>query len=237
MDKLTITGIVDNYRCDTSYKRDWGFSALIRTKYNSILFDTGNNPEILENNLKIAAPDLSSIDYVFISHDDYDHTGGIEYIAKNYSVGKFIIPNLENKSLYNRITDCKKDVMEITSPTSFDMDIHSTGVMGDNKKEQSLIINTRLGNILIAGCSHMGAGTLANYVKDAFTDDIYLFIGGYHFYKLYDDVLEEKIEEIIAAEPEFLAPTHCSGEQTREYIKNRYENKYFEFGAGKIFEI
>jgi len=43
--------------------KDWGFSALVEHDGKRILFDSGNNPEIFEHNVKALNVDLTKIDF------------------------------------------------------------------------------------------------------------------------------------------------------------------------------
>jgi 7,8-dihydropterin-6-yl-methyl-4-(beta-D-ribofuranosyl)aminobenzene 5'-phosphate synthase len=86
--------------------KDWGFSALIEHDGKSILFDTGNNAEIFEHNLKVLNTDLTRLDFVVISHRHADHTTGLKYLLSlnpNVSIyapmesfgifgGRFLLP-------------------------------------------------------------------------------------------------------------------------------------------------
>ncbi|HEY9205679.1 MAG TPA: MBL fold metallo-hydrolase, partial [Candidatus Methanoperedens sp.] len=45
-----------------------------------ILFDTGNNPDILAQNAKAKGIDLSKLDFVVMSHRHGDHMGGMAYL-------------------------------------------------------------------------------------------------------------------------------------------------------------
>ena len=75
--KLTI--LYDNtiFKVKKGFKSDWGFSCLIETGNKNILFDTGANPQILHNNMKILNVNPSSIDKIIISHEHWDHNGGL----------------------------------------------------------------------------------------------------------------------------------------------------------------
>ena len=56
---------------------EWGYSALIEVDGKKILFDTGSRPETVLNNAKELGIDLSDVEDVFLSHNHWDHTGGL----------------------------------------------------------------------------------------------------------------------------------------------------------------
>jgi len=47
-----------------------------------VLFDTGNNPEILAENAKVKGIDLTKLDFVVMSHRHGDHMGGLSYLLR-----------------------------------------------------------------------------------------------------------------------------------------------------------
>jgi 7,8-dihydropterin-6-yl-methyl-4-(beta-D-ribofuranosyl)aminobenzene 5'-phosphate synthase len=77
-----ITILYDAFGKNASMKKDWGFSALIEMNGKRILFDTGDNPDILAQNVKAAGIDLTRLDFAVISHRHGDHMGGLTYLLK-----------------------------------------------------------------------------------------------------------------------------------------------------------
>lgn len=63
-------------------QKDWGYAALVEYGGKRILFDTGNNPDILAQNAKAKDIDLSKLDFVVMSHRHGDHMGGLAYLLK-----------------------------------------------------------------------------------------------------------------------------------------------------------
>lgn len=78
---VKITILYDN-NCLPGFKASWGFSCLIETKENSIIFDTGWDGNILLHNLALAQVKLEEIDMVVLSHSHWDHTGGLTHIDR-----------------------------------------------------------------------------------------------------------------------------------------------------------
>lgn len=77
-----ITFLYDAFGKNASMKKDWGFAALVEVNGKRILFDTGDNPDILAQNVKAAGVDLTRLDFVVISHRHSDHMGGLAYLLK-----------------------------------------------------------------------------------------------------------------------------------------------------------
>ena len=80
-------------------EKDWGFAALIEYGGKRILFDTGDNPDILAKNAKAKGVDLSNLDFVVMSHRHGDHMGGMGYLLSVNPGVKIYAPK-ENFGVY-----------------------------------------------------------------------------------------------------------------------------------------
>lgn len=78
--KAQITVLYDAFGKSSAMQKDWGYAALIEYGGKRILFDTGNNAEILAQNAKAKGSDLSKLDFVVMSHRHGDHMGGMAYL-------------------------------------------------------------------------------------------------------------------------------------------------------------
>jgi len=74
--------LYDDFGQNSAMHKDWGYAALIEYGGKRILFDTGNNPDILAENAKIKAIDLTKLDFVVMSHRHGDHMGGLSYLLR-----------------------------------------------------------------------------------------------------------------------------------------------------------
>jgi 7,8-dihydropterin-6-yl-methyl-4-(beta-D-ribofuranosyl)aminobenzene 5'-phosphate synthase len=72
--------------------QDFGFSALIRYRGKTILFDAGTNARILEQNVKAIGVDLASVDIAIVSHSHYDHIGGFDHLLEKNPKVKIYLP-------------------------------------------------------------------------------------------------------------------------------------------------
>src|SRR5678816_922169 len=69
-DRVTI--LYDAFGTAPKMRKDWGYSALIEHGGKRILFDTGNNAEIFAQNARAAGVDLTTLDFVVLSHRHLD---------------------------------------------------------------------------------------------------------------------------------------------------------------------
>jgi 7,8-dihydropterin-6-yl-methyl-4-(beta-D-ribofuranosyl)aminobenzene 5'-phosphate synthase len=80
--KVQITTLYDAFGKPSAMQKDWGYAALVEYRGKRILFDTGNNPDILAQNAKAKDIDLSKLDFVVMSHRHGDHMGGLAYLLR-----------------------------------------------------------------------------------------------------------------------------------------------------------
>jgi len=83
---------------------EWGFSAYIEADGTKILYDVGNSGLPVLHNAKLLGIDLSSIDYIVLSHGHSDHTGGLgNKELLNIIKGKTVIahPSIFEKKFLN----------------------------------------------------------------------------------------------------------------------------------------
>ena len=80
-DDVEVTVLSTNLANDGT-RGEWGFSALIESNGDCILWDTGRYPETVLLNAQALGKDLSCVTTIVLSHFHFDHTGGLERILK-----------------------------------------------------------------------------------------------------------------------------------------------------------
>ena len=75
-----LTVLYDAFGRDPALQKDWGYAAFLETGGKRILFDTGNDAEVLAKNAEAKKIDLSRLDFVVMSHRHGDHMGGMSYL-------------------------------------------------------------------------------------------------------------------------------------------------------------
>jgi 7,8-dihydropterin-6-yl-methyl-4-(beta-D-ribofuranosyl)aminobenzene 5'-phosphate synthase len=56
---------------------EWGYSALVEVDGHKILFDTGASADMIVRNAAALHIDLSDVEDVILSHNHWDHVGGL----------------------------------------------------------------------------------------------------------------------------------------------------------------
>ena len=77
-----ITVLNDAFGRDPSMQKDWGYAAFLEIAGQRVLFDTGNNADVLAKNAAAKAVDLSRLDFVVMSHRHGDHMGGMNHLLR-----------------------------------------------------------------------------------------------------------------------------------------------------------
>ena len=83
---LKITVLVSNVAGDPHLgEGEWGYSALVEVDGHKILYDTGASPDMVLNNAKALHIDLSDVEDVVLSHNHWDHVGGLMTLRDEFA--------------------------------------------------------------------------------------------------------------------------------------------------------
>lgn len=229
--------LYDNYKHNPDLKTGWGFSCLIKTKEKNILFDTGaDSPTLLENMKKLNI-EPKDIDVVVLSHIHGDHTGGLLGILEANSDLLVYMPKSFPDDFKEGVKSFKAKVVEVDNPATISENVSTTGELGTSIKEQSLLIKTSKGLVVITGCAHPGIVGILKQAKKITGEDIYLVMGGFHLLRTSETKLEEIIKDFRELGVKKAAPCHCSGDETRELFQKEYKEDFISNGVGKIIEL
>jgi len=95
--------------------------------------------------------------------------------------------------------------------------------------DQSLVIHTKKGILIVLGCAHAGMVNIINHaIKMSGVDTIYGIIGGTHIDFSGNVQLEKSIEALKDYKIEQLIPSHCTGLEATFRLKMEFE-KTFRF--------
>lgn len=85
---LKITVLVTNLAGDPHEgSGEWGYSALVEVDGHKIVYDTGASPNLALANAKLLKMNLSDVDEVILSHNHWDHVGGLMSLRNELKTG------------------------------------------------------------------------------------------------------------------------------------------------------
>jgi 7,8-dihydropterin-6-yl-methyl-4-(beta-D-ribofuranosyl)aminobenzene 5'-phosphate synthase len=233
---IEITVIYDNNPYKAGLETAWGFSCLVKGTEKTILFDTGGNGSILLANMKKLGVDPREIDLIFLSHIHKDHVGGLlNVIERNHKVIVYT-PKSFSDSFKREVKSYGITLIEIQQPMKICEEVYSTGELGSDIKEQSLIIHDKRGLMIITGCAHPGIVNIVNKAKDLFRSDIFLLVGGFHLSGNSKDELKKIVSSLKKAGVHYVGPCHCSGDMAKEVLKKEYQKNFINVGVGKVIK-
>jgi 7,8-dihydropterin-6-yl-methyl-4-(beta-D-ribofuranosyl)aminobenzene 5'-phosphate synthase len=235
--EVTMITIYDNYQHNQSLETGWGFSCLVDTDGRKLLFDTGAEGSLLLDNMKKLGIDPQKIDFVVLSHTHGDHTGGLEdFLEANSDVKVYLLKSFP-EYFKKKVESTGADIVEVGDSMTISEKVSTTGELGSSIKEQSLLIKTGKGLVVITGCAHPGIVDIVRHAKKITGEEIYLVLGGFHLLNLSETQLKEVTKGFRELGVQKAAPCHCSGDMTREVFRQEYGDDFIENGVGKIIEF
>jgi len=236
---MQIKIIFDSIAIDKRFTTGWGFACVVD---NKILFDTGERPSSLLFNMKEMKIDLPELEYIVISHEHWDHTGGLWHILEqNPKIKVYGCPGFSRK-FKNKISYFKNKLIETSKFTEITKNVYTTGeIEGIYKSEkiveQALVLRTDRGTTIITGCAHPGIIKIIETVKRNMTERIYLVMGGFHLKDKTRDEIISIISDFKKLGINSVSPCHCTGAEAKELFKKEYNANFIECKIGKIIEI
>ncbi|HMK52161.1 MAG TPA: MBL fold metallo-hydrolase [Thermodesulfobacteriota bacterium] len=104
--------------------------------------------------------------------------------------------------------------------------------------DQSLILDTEKGLILVLGCAHSGMINIINYVIDKMgKEKFYAVLGGTHLDFLTQEQLEESIKALKKMKIEKIGVCHCTGMRAAFRLHHEFGERFFYGHVGSGLEI
>ncbi len=213
---MKITVVYDNCLAKDGLKTGWGFSSLVEIEgAPPLLFDTGADGANLLYNMRKLGIDPRQIGIIVISHAHDDHTGGLSDILAINENAEIYVPASSVSGIPGR------KVTLVSKPLQISEGIFSTGEL--KGIEQSLVLKTSAGVVVVAGCSHPGVRTILDAASRY--GQVYGIIGGLHGFRVFDRLRDLSL----------ICPCHCTQHKSR--LSQLYPERYVTCGAGLELEL
>jgi 7,8-dihydropterin-6-yl-methyl-4-(beta-D-ribofuranosyl)aminobenzene 5'-phosphate synthase len=233
-DSVTITILFDNIPYDDGCATSGGYSCLVEVPGTVILFDTGGNGPVLLENMEHLGIDPGAVDIVLLSHEHWDHTGGLDgFLDSNPEVYVYI-PGTFGGEIRDVLSKHGIESVDVDRPVEIAPGVRSCGVMGDAIYEQAISIATDRGPIVITGCAHPGIADITVKAKELAGRAPLLVMGGWHLGGSSKARIDAIIETFDEMGVRHVAPSHCTGEGVIALFEEAYGERFIVSGAGKI---
>lgn len=145
-----------------------------------------------------------------------DYKERIEFVSGDYKLceGAYLIPHktsgLENIG--------KREMMYKRTANGWQPD--------DFSHEQSLVLDTNKGLVIINCCSHGGAVNIINEIRQTFPQKhIHALIGGFHLFNKSDKEVRKVAKEILNTGIDLVCTGHCTKEKAYNIMKEEIGDK------------
>jgi 7,8-dihydropterin-6-yl-methyl-4-(beta-D-ribofuranosyl)aminobenzene 5'-phosphate synthase len=234
---ITLTIVYDNNPYEKSLQTAWGFSCVIKGAEKTILFDTGGDGTMLLSNMGKLGIEPLEIDAIVLSHIHSDHTGGLmDFLRRNPDVVLYL-PKSFPEGFKKEVRSQGATVVEISEPTGICRGVYSTGELGSYLQEQSLVVATDKGSIVITGCGHPGIVRIVEAAKEMIPGSVGLILGGFHLQGETKQGIEKTISQLMTLKVTHVGPCHCSGTLARELFQRAWGQNYMNVGVGRAIHI
>jgi len=243
---------------------EWGFSALIEADGHRVLLDTGAHPDTVLQNARDLKIDLSDVREVILTHNHWDHVGGLmtlrkEMMKRNPSalsvvhVARGIFysrPALQGED--NQMIALKKEYEAtggkfiehegaaeifpgawLTGPVPRKYPERNWSVSGKVQtpaglvedtipEDQSLVLNTPEGLVVVTGCGHAGIINILTFAREEFPNQsVQAVVGGLHLFPATDEQLDWTADKMKDFKVANLMGAHCTGIEAVYRIRER----------------
>lgn len=234
---VRISLVFNNLTSDPRLQTEWGFAAVIEAPAQTLLFDTGSNGRMLLSNMERMGIDPRGIDGVFLSHNHSDHTGGLAPLLRRHPNVGVYMPASFPIDVQKATENAGAQVTLISEPATLFEGTYSTGPLGSDPVEQSLILDTSEGLIIMTGCAHPG---IVNIVEAAMMQrgkPVRLVAGGFHLHRQSEGRIKATIDRLKALDVAQVAPSHCTGTRAIAMFRDAWGKDFLDSGCGAVIDL
>jgi 7,8-dihydropterin-6-yl-methyl-4-(beta-D-ribofuranosyl)aminobenzene 5'-phosphate synthase len=229
----TISILYDN-RAQADLRPGWGFSAWVSAGDESVLFDTGADKLVFEQNARALGCNLSTLGALVLSHEHCDHIGAVS-AATRKGLRLYVPAAFARRFAGERRNGI--EVVAIRSPAQICPGVKSTGQFGRKIREQALLVDGAEGPVLMTGCAHAGIVTVAELATRLAGRPLSLILGGFHLYRHDEAEVRYVAEQLLRLGVVRIAPCHCTGDAAIAILRDAYGKRLVEVSAGTALSV
>jgi len=212
VNRLRVGVLVDS-KARANLRADYGLSLYLESERWRMLFDTGPSDALLEFNASAMGVDLSKLDLVLISHEHFDHTGGLPALARAGSRAPVLIPAGASWRLERAIEDLGLPVRKVIAGGEVLPGAFLLSQQYGPPYEQALAVNLGgKGLVTVHGCSHPGPSRIVAKALNDTGVKPFAVVGGLHLAWSPPESVQTELKALASLGVKTMIPLHCSGE-------------------------
>ena len=124
---------------------------------------------------------------------------------------------------------------EINPSAQFVYDKDGRRIPDPIEDDNSVVVETPKGLVVILGCAHAGIINILDYVQDKLKKNIHAVIGGTHLKPANDDRMEKTIQRLKEMNIQCIGVSHCTGPEKAAVLYHEFGDKFAFANAGSEF--
>ena len=234
---FTVTILYDNRITRDDLLPSHGFSCLVENQEGrKILFDTGESGPLLLANMKRLNLDPATVERIVLSHEHYDHVGGVKTLVSFRNDIEIIILPSFSAAFREKLLSHKKFLKETLEGLEVLPGLFSTGEISGVIPEQGLVARGSEKALFIGGCCHPGLEKMVSKASDVTNQTIGEALGGFHLCQSEDDEIKAIFQNLKKRGIEKIAPCHCTGFAGLDIAHEIYGSNCIDTGVGTQIE-
>jgi 7,8-dihydropterin-6-yl-methyl-4-(beta-D-ribofuranosyl)aminobenzene 5'-phosphate synthase len=168
---MILTTLIENLVYQRGLIAEHGLSFYLDSGATKIIFDTGQGENFIRNARQLGI-DISTIDYLVISHGHFDHAGGISSFLKENSKARII---MKREALNPKYSGKYEIGMDHTEDLPFE---RIEFVSSARPVDENVMVMPQIDSFFTANTQKSGFFTLVDghRVSDLFDDELFLCI-------------------------------------------------------------
>lgn len=232
-----LTIIYDNQAGEPEFGAAWGFGCVVTGYERTVLFDTGGSGELLMENLARADIAPEAVDAVVISHNHWDHAGGLDrFLTRNPAVVLYP-PGPVSRARRAKIEDAGGRVEYTRKSSQVCYGVWTTPLLGGLLKEQALCLSTEAGLVIITGCAHPGLLRIVAAAAEVTGQTPSAIVGGFHLKDATEDQIARVTKGLKDSGVSRAGPCHCTGDRGRQMMSEAFGQDFVNVGVGRCLTI